>query len=243
MIMNDVRASARQLDVIADQLDLIADTALANDGTHSSSVMARPSAGTHSSSLRAGSDTGTHSSSVDRLALMKKVDATRRQSGISIAKLCAAAKVHPNTYRELRRGACTPLEITLDKFTRALDRIRTGKAQEVAPPQVVAGFHRLLMQLIATQMGFDHELLLATDFSVQRPSNPQWLRAARIRQMAIYVVAVELQVSNADLGRALGDTRANIKFARDAIEDRREDGNEIDSALTAVSLHVRSLLV
>ena len=96
------------------------------------------------------------------------------------------------------------------------------------------------MQFLAIHLSFDIPTLLATDFSVQRPFNAQWLAAARIRQMAIYITAVELQVGNADLGRALGLTRANIKYARDEVEQRREDGNDVDQALTAVLLQVKA---
>lgn len=232
-----------------DQLDIIDDTVHAN-GTHSSSVR-NGDAGTHSSSLSkilngthsssvAKSGAGTHSSSVDRGTVMKKIEVVRVESKISIAKLCAEAKVHPNTYRELRRGACTPQDITLVKLTKAVQRIRASEAEYLEPPQVVVAFHRLLMHLLARQLSFDLDQLRATDFAVQRPFNPQWLAAARIRQMAIYIMAVEMEVSNADLGRALGLTRANIKYARDEVEQRREDGNEIDQALTAVLLQVKA---
>lgn len=151
--------------------------------------------------------------------------------------LCRLAGVELDNWYKVRRGDHQASSATLAKLQAALEAPR-----EIKPPQVIAGFHRLVMQIIAMQMAFDVPALLATDFSKQRPGNPQWLRAARIRQMASYITAVELEVSNADLGRAIGDTRANIKYARDAIENLREDGNEIDRVLSAVTLQVKGAM-
>lgn len=220
--MAATRTRARQLDIIADTV-LAADPRLAPVHSGSSSVAAKAGNGV----VHSGS------SSVD--TRITAVERRRVTAGMSHSALCLAAGIEANNWHKLRRGTHRPSDLTLRKLNAALDAPRQAK-----PAQIVAGFHRLVMQLIALEMKFDVNTLLATDFSVQRPSNPQWLRAARIRQMAIYITTVELQLSNADLGRALGDTRANIKFARDAIEDRREDGNEIDLALSAVSLQVRA---
>lgn len=213
------RASARQLDIISD-------TALSADPRltpKAQCIVKRDAEGQKHSA----------SSSVD--PRVSAIERRRQAASITHAALCRLAGIELRNWHKLRAGTQTPAARTIVKLQIALD----GRPKST-PPQVILSFHRLVMQALAARMKFDLETLLATDFSVQRPSNPQWLRAARIRQMAIYIVAVELQVSNADLGRALGDTRANIKFARDAIEDRREDGNEIDQALTAVTLQVRA---
>ncbi|MFA6267651.1 MAG: hypothetical protein WC670_18285 [Pseudolabrys sp.] len=227
-------AAPRQLDIIADTA-LAADPRLA-DTRHSSSVTAKskiPGIRQASTKARVECDAAGHSSSVDpRIAA---VEQWRVRNKVRIVDLIHSAGISYFTWRALRRGQCKPRPATVIKLRAAME----GRPA-LKPPQIVVGFHRLVMQLLAIEMRFDRDTLLATDFSVQRPSNPQWLRAARIRQMAIYITAVELQVSNADLGRALGDTRANIKFARDAIEDRREDGNEIDLALAAVTLQVKA---
>ena len=68
--------------------------------------------------------------------------------------------------------------------------------------------------------------MLAQDFSAERPRDPTWLKAATLRRQAMYVAAVELQIGNADLGRALKCSRQNIKQARDSIEDARDTVDE-----------------
>lgn len=85
--------------------------------------------------------------------------------------------------------------------------------------------------------------VLAQDLSVQRPRNPVWLQAARINRMAIYVIAVELELKNAELARALGCTRQNVKQARDDVEDWREAERKVERALTAVSISVKRAIL
>lgn len=229
----------RQLDIIADTT-LSADPRLAPKHTASSSVVTPRGAArmhTASSSVKVAARAGReHTASSSLHALIEVSERARIRRGMSHAEFCRFVGIELNNWHKLRRGAQRPSAATLAKLQAANDT----PAAPTRPPQVVAAFHRLLMQMVAAQMGFDTTALLATDFSVQRPSNPQWLRAARIRQMAIYITAVELQVGNADLGRAIGDTRANILYARNAIEERREDGNEIDIVLSAVTLQVKA---
>ncbi|NUU41392.1 helix-turn-helix domain-containing protein [Tardiphaga robiniae] len=220
------------------QLDIIVDTDLAKDprwcAPSASSSVVSPSASSSLKEIRKIVAAPSASSSVTDPRIVA-INRRREAAGLPHDAFARLAGVSIWTWRDLRRGARAPMSSTLTKLNAALDAPRSTK-----PPQVVAAFHRLVMQFLAMHLKFDIATLLATDFKVQRPSNPLWLQAARIRQMAIYITAVELQVGNADLGRALGDTRANIKFARDQVEERREDGNEVDQALTAVLLQVQA---
>lgn len=219
----------RQLDIIVDTA-LAADPRLAPRKDSASSSVSKTRAGQCFVKRDAKPAKDSASSSVKRV---EQINRSRLAAGLSHEELCRLARAGSRNWFRVLKGEQSASSALLDRLEEALAQPRCKK-----PRQVVAAFHRVVMQLVAVQMQFNVAELLATDFSVQRPSNPQWLRAARIRQMAIYITAVELQVSNADLGRALGDSRANIKFARDAIEDRRDDGNEIDLVLSAVTLQV-----
>lgn len=57
---------------------------------------------------------------------------------------------------------------------------------------------------------------------------------ARARRLAIYIVTVELEIPNADLARALGCSRQNVKQARDKVEDWRGDA-AIDALIAGVT--------
>lgn len=225
----------QQLDIIVDT-DLRADyLASGKDSASSSIAIARASARAGQCFVKRGVSRAKDSASSSVDARVAKINRARISAGMSHEELCRLARAGSRNWFRILRGEQTASNELLNRLEAALATPRLTK-----PPQIVAAFHRLVMQFLAMHLRFDIPTLLATDFSVQRPFNPQWLAAARIRQMAIYITAVELQVSNADLGRALGDSRANIKYARDQVEERREDGNEVDQALSAVLLQVQA---
>lgn len=79
------------------------------------------------------------------------------------------------------------------------------------------------MMWLAVETKCDVEQIMAADFTAERPRDPVWLKASRLRRYAMYITAVELQVGNAALGRAIGCSRQNVKQARDWVEERRDD--------------------
>jgi hypothetical protein len=81
--------------------------------------------------------------------------------------------------------------------------------------------------------------MLAQDFSAERPRDPVWLKAATLRRQAMYLAAVELEIGNADLGRALACSRQNIKQARDKVEDMRDADATLDALLDRCALLLR----
>ena len=106
------------------------------------------------------------------------------------------------------------------------------------PPQIIKAFHHQVVIALCKHLRVPLADVLAQDLSVQRPRNEAWLQAARINRMGIYVIAVELMLGNAELARALGCTRQNVKQARDDVEDWREAERKIERAITAVSASV-----
>lgn len=209
----------------ARQLDIVADTALCEDPRLAPQSPRRLSNVAESA---ANIEFPRCSSSVD--PRITEVNRRRAKAGFSHDRFCRLAGISFWHWRDLRRGHARPRQSTIAKLHAVFDAPSDGEK----PPQLVLGFHRLVMVLLAREQGLNEQQLLALDFSVQRPANADWLRAVRTRQMAIYITAVELQIGNAVLGRALGSTRANIKYARDRIEDLR-DQPDIDALIARVS--------
>ena len=61
----------------------------------------------------------------------------------------------------------------------------------------------------------------ALTFERERREAPAAIARARLRRIAVYLAAVELEVGNAEIARALGTTRQNVHQARNAVEDLR----------------------
>ncbi|EKS26705.1 helix-turn-helix domain-containing protein [Afipia felis] len=213
---------------MAAQLHIIDDTALRDDVRLRTRPSVRqpcesPSASPLSSSTVA-----------DAAAQIIAINKKREDLGIGHEKFAQKAGISFWTWRDLRRGAFRPTPATLKKLRAAL-----GEVPEAKPPQVVKGFHRLVMIEIARTQQIDIETVLTTDFTVQRPHAPQWLASSRVRLMAIYITAVELEVGNADLARALGVSREAVRKARMKIEDLREADHAVNDLLDRIAGQVR----
>jgi transcriptional regulator with XRE-family HTH domain len=172
------------------------------------------------------------SSTVDRISAIERA---RVRAGLSHEELCRRAGIQARNWYQVRAGKHAPKARTLERLEAVL-AAAPGQAP-ARPAGVIKSFHHLVMIALARGLAFNVDTLLATDFSVQRPRNPQWLAAARINRMAMYLTAVELQVDNAELARALGCTRANVFAARRAVEDLRDD-KAIDELLRQVTFEL-----
>lgn len=185
-------------------MDLVTGAAsMARDNTTRSSTVTKPGNTTRSSTI--GRE-------------IAALETERKQKGITHAEICRKAEFSENHWRDLRAGKIRPREQTIEKIKRVL----AGSAA-IVPPDVIASTHRFAMLWLARETGADVDLIMAQDFTCERPRDPVWLRAARLRSYAIYITAVELQVPNAALARAIGCSRQNIKQRRDWVEEQRND--------------------
>ena len=168
-------------------------------------------------------------------ARITRINARRAEMVVSHEELCRRAAAGTRNWFRLLRGEQVPTDALVKRLETALTDPKPAR-----PKQIIASYHRLVMILLATEQKFPVEKLMATDFSVQRPQVPDWLIAARIQNMAIYITTVELEVENADFARAVGITRQAVHKARNKVEDLRDDP-AIDELLARVTLQVRGV--
>lgn len=164
-----------------------------------------------------------------------EIERRRVSAGWSHTELCRRAWIRKDTWQDIRSGRREPLARTLEALEKAFTEPRSKN-----PPQIVKAYHRIMVMDLCRHLRAPIDTVLAQDLTVQRPRNKAWLQAARINRMAIYIAAVELQVANADLARALGCTRQNIKQARDDVEDWRAADSKVERAIAVVSAKVRA---
>lgn len=200
-----------------------------------------------SSIVDAGASTAGRSSTVDAAASIagrsstvkssteriRDIDYKRVAANIAHLDLCRRAGVQDRTWSKIRQGKWEPKPATLDRLEAAVAGVPARK-----PPEVIKAFHRRVMLDLCKRLRAASEQVMAQDLRVQRPSNAAWLQAARINRMAIYIIAVELVVGNAELGRALGCTRQNVKQARDDVFDWIEADRKVARAIADVSTNL-----
>jgi len=165
---------------------------------------------------------------VNRSSDIAAIEARRRQIGATQLELVAAAGIGSRTYDYLLAGHTAPQPRTLNRLWRALERL--AGARPAAPaPDLIAACYRQQVAIFAVMKGRDPQATL-TD---------QAKAAGNIRAMAIYVTAVELEITdNATLARAIGCSRQNVKQVRDSVEDRRDDP-EVDRLLNLAAAIAR----
>ena len=161
-----------------------------------------------------------------------EIERSRRDRNLSQALLLRRAMLSRRSWVCLLAGA-KPKDATLKRLRDALD----GKAYTPPAAAVLSQLYRLTAALLAPGCGVAADVAAVSlqDFSVEKPNSPGWLAIARLRQTAIYVLTVELQIPNAELGRAIGCTRQNVKKARGAVEDRRDTDAALDELIRRVA--------
>jgi hypothetical protein len=164
------------------------------------------------------------------------IERGRREAGISQNELLRRAGLSRTSWCALLAGA-RPKAATLARLQDALQ----GQIYTPPQPELIRVIYRLVAVSLGTARGVDAAAMVPAlqDFATQMPNSPGWLKIARVRQLAIYVLTVELLIANADVGRAIGCSRQNIKKARTAVEDRREIEPELDALIERVAAVAR----
>lgn len=197
-------------------MTLVAARALVAVGnTPGSSIVAASKNTPGSSIVKAGRNTPGSSTIDPRLTALERERAIKR---VHHADLCRLAGLDREHWRLLRKGRVQPTDRTLENIRKVL----AGLGSPV-PLDTVAATHRLAMMWLAQATGADVEVMMAQDFSCERPRDPVWLRASRLRRYAIYVTAVELEIRNSVLAKAIGCSRQNVQQAREWVEEMRDD--------------------
>ncbi|CDZ67654.1 Hypothetical protein NGAL_HAMBI2605_59350 [Neorhizobium galegae bv. orientalis] len=96
-----------------------------------------------------------------------------------------------------------------------------------------AAQYRIAVSFVALAAGVKPSFILAADPARRATADPAWLRASRLRRIALYIANQFLHVPQADLARAASMTKSNVCTALKQLEDERGEG-EIETILSAV---------
>ena len=123
-----------------------------------------------------------------------------------------------------RRWECTLA--TLARAAAALEHVGDRAAAlaelELAVSRAVAALIQATERTLLAEVGDDESLIEQLTFERKRRHPPSTLARRRLRRLAIYLVAVEMQIPNVHIARALRSTRQNVCLARQVIEDLRD---------------------
>lgn len=172
---------------------------------------------------------------------VERVESLRAARKIPHYVLCAAARVHPTTWFYLRRGEQEARRETIERLEKGLAGL-LNKDYQPRPVNVIEVFVRLAEGVVRKHIGGNRVLMRAlTPDRVRRGKArklPTAIEAGRLRRLAIYLAAVELEVGNAEIACALGLTRQGVHKARGMIEALR-DSPAIDGLLERCRLELK----
>jgi len=167
----------------------------------------------------------------NRRSDLAAIDRSRREARIPLNALLAASGIHIETYYLGKRGANKTRPETLRRLWNALESLRSGRTA-APPPAAIRALLHAAEELLRVRILKSRKL---SAVCLSKSASP----AQRIRTLAFYLLAVEIEIENADIARACGCTRQNVHKARETIETMRDDGGALDRLMTQCAAVLR----
>lgn len=169
-------------------------------------------------------------------AFVNRWEAAREALGLPLSAVAMAAGIDEKTYRRIAGGTCQPHPSTAKKIDAAIAQLKqVGRAPRL--PQSVRLIRAVFEGQVAAQalsLGLNPADIKRQAPELNRPKDPAWLAAARVRRRAMYLVVVALDVPAAKVAEALGLTRQAVSKAIKELEDARDEP-AIDAELEAAT--------
>jgi hypothetical protein len=156
---------------------------------------------------------------------------------MSASRMVTAAGNHWQTYRKARQGGHVR-QSTLARYAAALEAFETERKEAGAHATLVHMIEALLQTKLASR---SHSLIAALNPKKFGRRHGQSLLGTRRRALAIYLAAIELEIGNSAIARALGCKRQNVHQIRATIEKLREDEPQVDVFLDQIGASLRTI--
>lgn len=171
------------------------------------------------------------------------IDAAIRSAGLNEGDVLRAAGVEARYLSQIRRGRraftstmARRLQLAIAELKRIQKLAEREKDTDGKTPwqSRAAAQYRLCISFVAHASGVRPRFILDADPGRRATADPQWLRAARLRRIALYIASQYLNIPQADLARAASMSKANVCKALQDLEEIREGDPEISRILAAV---------
>lgn len=173
----------------------------------------------------------------DPIAAMKKIEARRKELDISVAKLCAMAEIHHNTYRMVQKLQPSVTGRTLIKLTDAIERMAKGE-KPTKRRSLLQSWVRFLTADMARRFGLDVETVLATNFEAENSNDERWLQGSRMRRYAMYLLVEGVGIEKATIGHSVGISRQAVFKAIAVTEMERDRDAQFDRTMREAMIDV-----
>lgn len=160
---------------------------------------------------------------------LEEIERRRQELGITQVRLCAAAEINMTYYSGfLLRGNREPRASTIARLRKALNDLARRGSPTTPEFSLTASF-RLAMVVAAHALGADPAKAQASDPARRATQDPEWMKAAEVRRLALYLLTSECGFRQVDVARAAGMTRQAVHEAVKELEDQRDEGSAFEA--------------
>jgi transcriptional regulator with XRE-family HTH domain len=171
-----------------------------------------------------------------------EIDTAIKASGLTECEILRAAGFAPRYLYNVRSGYRSLTPRTVTRLRLAMSQLKRQRAAEEKGRDVGLQFpqrsaavrsYRLAVALVSQSAGETPQFVLAADPGKRATADAQWMRAARLRRLALYITSTYLDIPQAELARAVGVSKATICVLLKELGDER-DQPEIEAILASV---------
>jgi hypothetical protein len=179
------------------------------------------------------------------LKTIEEIDGALSDAGLKASLVLREAGLGSSYLYHVRRGMKPLTPRVAERIRQAISELR--RQQKLAAKAAVsadkepadpsrsrcAAQYRMAVGFVALAADVSPKFILSADPARRATADADWLRASRLRWIALYIANCYLHVSQADLARAACMSRANVCRSLQDLEDRRGDA-EIETILAAI---------
>lgn len=150
------------------------------------------------------------------------LETKRKERNITQKDMCLSAGVDLRWYLRCLQNQNATADM-YKRLNRALSRI-AGKPEMFAKgARSVFIAYFPVCALVARDLRIDIELLHQHPPAQKATNNPDWLAAAQLREVSVYLLNTVLNIKQAEIAHALGVTPAAVCQICKKIEDKRDE--------------------
>lgn len=159
---------------------------------------------------------------------LQQIERRRMALNVSRTELATAAGIALTYYSGfLIAGKRRPRESTLARLNTALSNIARKRGTDSDFPMTVA--YRLALIVAAHALGHDAAAAQTADPARRATQCPDWMKAAEVRRLALYLLTSECGFSQSEVARAAGLTKQAVSEACKDLENIRDEGSAFEA--------------
>jgi transcriptional regulator with XRE-family HTH domain len=154
---------------------------------------------------------------------LAEIEALRAAAGISKGDLERAAGLPHSYYGKLLAGRFRPRRDMIARLNLALARSRRQAEGNVSGGFLQALTYRMAVAVAGRALGVEPAMVHGQDPARRATQSAEWMQAAEVRRVAIYLLNTAAGLGQSKVARAAGMTKQAVSLACREIEERRTD--------------------